>query len=279
MTAMKCDCHIHMVLDGAWYKTALARHEKAPEEAFVREILATYRDLGYAYLRDGGDRLGASALAQRLSPEYGIRYRTPLAPISKKGHYGGFIGIQFENLKEYAALVKAHKGDFVKIMISGLMDFNVAGRLTEEGLSEEEIAEMVHIAHSEGHCVMAHGNGPANVLAAAKAEVDSIEHGAYLNDEALAAMKEAGTVWVPTVSTVANLRGKGRFEEAAVQEIYACARENLRKFAALGGLIAVGSDAGAWAVPHGCESEEQLLRLDVPAEILAKGNAKIMEKF
>ncbi len=276
---MKCDCHIHMVLDGEYWRAALARHEKAPDEGFVRGILGIYQGLGYTYLRDGGDRLGASALAQRLAPEYGLRYRTPLAPISKRGHYGGFIGVQYADLREYAALIKAHKGDFVKIMISGLMDFDQAGRLTEDGLGAGEIRELVHIAHSEGFAVMAHGNGPKNVLAAAEAGVDSIEHGAYLNEEALAAMAEGGTVWVPTISTVANLRGKGRFCEAAVEAIYASARENLRKFSHMGGLIAVGSDAGAWAVPHGCESEEGLLLKDVPAQCLAQGNQKITEIF
>ncbi len=276
---MKCDCRIHMVLDGLYWKDALARHEKAPDEAFVRETLAVYQSLGYGYLRDGGDRLGAGALARQLAPEYGLRYRTPLAPISKRGHYGGFIGIRFSDLREYAALVKAHRGDFIKIMISGLMDFDRAGCLTEVGLTEAEITEMIHIAHSEGFSVMAHGNGSANVLAAARAGVDSIEHGAYLTEEALAAMAEQGTVWVPTISTVANLRGKGRFSEEAVQAIYSSARENFRRFTALGGLIAVGSDAGAWAVPHGCETEEALLLADVPAEVLARGNAKIMEKF
>ena len=76
------DCHMHMVLDGVNWKSAIARHENAPEEAFIRDALARYRDLGYTYLRDGGDRWGAGAYAREIAAEFGIRYTTPLAPSS-----------------------------------------------------------------------------------------------------------------------------------------------------------------------------------------------------
>ena len=63
-------------------------------------------------------------------------------------------------------------------------------------------------------------------------------------------MGENGTVWGPTLSAIGNLRGTGRFDEGAVSAIYESAGENLRRFAKIGGLIAPGSDAGAWAVLH-----------------------------
>ena len=107
-----------------------------------------------------------------------------------------------------------------------------------------------HIAHSEGFSVMAHANGARTVEAAAVAGVDSIEHGAYLDDDALAAMAGNGTIWCPTLSAIGNLRGRGRFDEAAVNAIYGSSVENLRKFTKIDGLVAPGSDAGAWAVPH-----------------------------
>ncbi len=282
---MKCDCHMHMVLDGVEWKNAMQRHKNAPDEAFIRAVLECYQRLGYTYLRDGGDRLEAGKRARALAGEYGIRYRTPLAPISKRGHYGGFIGVQFDTLKEYAQLVKKARedgADFIKIMISGLMDFDRFGVLTEAGLPAGEIREMIHIAQSEGFSVMAHANGARTVEAAAQAGVDSVEHGAYLDEESLAAMTEMGTVWVPTVSTIANLRGKFRFREEAVQAIFASASENIRRFGAMGGRIAVGSDAGAWAVPHGCDTEESLLGQILGAaagEILAEGNRRILERF
>ena len=282
---MYADCHIHMVLDGENWKAAIARHSGGPDENRIRETLARYQSLGFAYLRDGGDRWGVGKRARELAGAYGITYRTPLAPLHKAGHYGGFIGEKYESLKDFSGkVVKTREsgGDFLKIMISGLMDFDRFGVLTEPGLEPGEIREVIHIAHEEGMAVMAHANGADPVLAAAEAGVDSVEHGAYLNGEALHAMRQARTVWVPTLSTIGNLRGKGRFCEAAVERILESAQENVRAFAALGGLIAPGTDAGAWAVPHGSLTEYALLRqtLGPGAEaVLEAGLREIQRKF
>ena len=282
---MNCDCHIHMVLDGQDWKAAIAAHREAPNDAIIRMNLRRWQAAGITYLREGGDRWGVGARARALAPEYGIRLVTPLSPLYKAGHYGSFIGTAFETPQEYAALVEKQKkdgADFIKIMISGLMDFDRFGVLTQEGLEPTLIQELVHIAHEEGLAVMAHANGARTVRAAAQAGVDSVEHGAYLDEEALHAMQEAGTVWVPTLSTIGNLRGKGRFQEQAVAQIFQSAAENVRRFAALGGLLAPGSDAGAWAVPHGSLSEYKLLR-DVLGEnaedVLKKGADKIKAVF
>mgnify|MGYP000570963656 FL=1 len=118
---VRCDCHIHMVLDGADWKRAIARHSGGVDEVWVRRVLETYRKLGFAYLRDGGDRWGVGAKARSLAGEYGITYRTPLSPLCAQGHYGGFIGEKYENLSQYAAMVtqkRAEGADFIKIMIS-----------------------------------------------------------------------------------------------------------------------------------------------------------------
>ena len=282
---MTCDCHMHMVLDGVDWKAAIAAHENSPKEALIRERLGRYRELGFSYLRDGGDRWGVGKRARALAPEYGITYRTPLAPLCKAGHYGGFIGRKYENLREYAALVGEQRkqgADFIKIMISGLMDFDRFGVLTEEGLPSGEIRELIHIAHQEGFAVMTHANGARTVEAAAAAGVDSVEHGAYLDGDALAAMREMGTVWVPTLSTIGNLRGRGRFDQGAVEAILASAAENVRRFSAMGGLLAPGTDAGAWAVPHGSLTEYRLMEEilgDRTEDILGKGIREIQRKF
>ncbi len=267
---------MHMVLDGVDWRRAIARHSEKADEAFARAVLQTYRDLGFAYLRDGGDHRGAGALGRALAGEYGIVYRTPLAPLCKAGHYGAFIGEKYENFREYATLVRKHRengADFIKIMISGLMDFDRFRVLTEEGLSAAEIAELIHIAHEEGFSVMAHANGARTVEAAARAGVDSVEHGAYLDEDALHAMCENSVIWCPTLSTVGNLRGRGRFEEAAVRRILASAQENVAAFAEMGGLLAVGTDAGAWAVPHGSLTEYDLL-----GEVLGARTEEVLER-
>ena len=280
---MKADCHMHMILDGVEWKSAIARHAEKPDIPWIRGVLETYRQQGYTYLRDGGDRWGAGAAAREIALEYGIHYVTPLAPLCCKGHYGGFIGQVYEDLQQYARLVAEHRqqgADFIKIMISGLMDFDRAGVLTEEGLSPALIRELIHIAHEEGFSVMAHCNGARTMEAAAIAGVDSIEHGAYPDTDALQAMVENHVIWVPTLSTVGNLRGKGRFDEQAVQEIFRRAAEAIAAFAEMGGLIAPGTDAGAWAVPHGCETEEKLLTdCGVSAAALQRGAQEIIKRF
>ncbi len=269
---MKADCHIHMLLDGAYWKDAIARHQHRPDIPYIRGVLSQYQKAGFTYLRDGGDRWDVGKTARTLAPEYGITYKTPLAPLCRQGHYGGFIGIGYENLKEYAKLVKNHQkngADFIKIMISGLMDFSRFGRLTEPGQDPAEIRQIIHIAHEEGFAVMAHANGAETVTVAAEAGVDSVEHGAYLDEAALLAMKEAGTVWVPTLATVSRLPGKGRFPEEAVRRILDSFRENVEKFHAMGGLLAPGSDAGAWQVFHP-ETQDELPNHNGLAVIMGK---------
>ena len=280
---MRADCHMHTILDGIEWRSAIARHNPVPDEGWIHAMLKTYQQLGFTYLRDGGDRWGAGAKSRELAPEYGITYRTPLAPLCKAGHYGTFIGEKYENFMEYAELVKKHRrngADFIKIMISGLMDFDHYGVLTEPGFPAEEIKELIHIAHEEGFSVMAHCNGAPAAIAAAESGVDSIEHGAYLDGEALAAMRENRVVWVPTVSTIGNLLGKGRFREEAVKAILESALSNVAAFRELGGLLAPGTDAGAWAVEHGCCTEEAwLAKAGVTDRDLQRGIAAIKEKF
>ena len=304
---MVADCHMHMILDGVDWKNAIRRHENGPDIPWIRAQLAIYQSQGYTYLRDGGDRWGAGAAARAIAHEYGIEYRTPLAPLCQEGHYGGFIGLTYRNMGEYAQLVQGMidgewiatcrmpagpmwasaptKGeltgaDFIKIMISGLMDFHQFGKLTLPSLPSDHIRELIHIAHDMGMAVMAHANGPEAVIAAAEAGVDSVEHGAYLNEEALSAMAENGVVWVPTVSTVANLRGKDRFPEDQVEKILECNLSNVVAFHEMGGLLAPGSDAGAWSVPHGANTEYDLLTgVGVTEAALDRGAAVIQRKF
>ena len=282
---MNCDCHMHMVLDGVDWRAAIARHRSQPDEAFIRKALELYQRKGITYLRDGGDRWGVGENARALAPQYGITYRTPLAPLCQKGHYGSFIGECYVNLKEYAQLVagiRQRGGDFIKIMISGLMDFNQFGVLTEEGLPESQIRELIHIAHQEGFSVMAHANGARTAEAAARWGADSIEHGAYLDQDALQTMAQMGTVWVPTLSTIGNLLGTRRFPENAVAAILDSALENVAAFHQMGGLLAPGTDAGAWAVPHGSMTETRWLEKALGTEtekILSRGAQAIRDRF
>ncbi len=281
------DCHIHMVLDGVNWKDAIARHKAAPQEALIRQTLECYQALGFSYLRDGGDRWGVCALAAGLAPEYGIRYRSPGFPIYKNGHYGSFIGRGFDSFAEYRALIRearAHGAQFIKLMISGLMDFDHYGVLTDEPLPPELIRDMIACAHDEGFSVMAHANGDGTVCAALAGGVDSIEHGAYLTDETLCRLAESHAVWVPTLVTIGNLIGCGRFPDTVLKPLLAYQMNAVQKAAALGAKIACGSDAGAYRVLHGQGGidERALLRRAIGEDadtVLEAGNAAIMARF
>lgn len=282
---MLADCHIHMVLDGIYYRDAIDAHRQGPREDLIRSRLEAYKNAGFTYLRDGGDRWGVGVAARSLAGEYGITYRTPVFPIHKTGHYGGFIGCGYSTWDEYEELlaqVRRGNGDFVKLMISGLMDFNCFGVLTGAPLAPDEIRQLIWRAHDRGYRVMVHANGAETVIAAAEAGVDSVEHGAYLNEEALHAMKEAGAIWVPTLSTIGNLLETDRFPHEAVQQILDCAMENVSHFHAMGGLLAPGTDAGAYAVPHACLSEYRLLEAAIGPQchkVLAAGIKELQNRF
>lgn len=251
---MNGECHAHLFMDGIDYKKAVARHKEGVDREQVRMELEAYQKHQVSYIRDGGDRFGVSVYARSIAEEYGIEYRTPVFSISRKGHYGRIVGRQAESLKEVAELVKEvkrQKGDFVKIMVSGIMEYSGFGRLSEEALEKEWIQEMIHIAHEEGMAVMVHGNGREAVLPAVLAGADSIEHGNYIDEECLLAMKEMGCIWVPTIVTTKNLIHCGRYDDLVLEKIYQMERENLSRGAAIGVKLACGSDAGAYRVLHG----------------------------
>ena len=284
---MAVDCHIHMALDGGYWRDALKRHMDAPDERFIRETLERYQKQGFTYLRDGGDRWDAGLRASQIAAEYGITYRTPCFPICRKGHYGGFIGKGFETIEEFRKLVKEVRqrgGHFIKLMISGLMDFDHYGVLTDEPMPEDLILETTKIAHGEGFSVMAHANGDEAVQGAVKAGIDSVEHGAYLSDETLRMLAESKTVWVPTLAPVGDLIGDERFPESVTRPLLAYQMNAVKKAAELGAFIASGSDAGAYRVHHVQGGLEELAFLRTALgenadEILSRGAAEIQARF
>ncbi len=247
------ECHMHIFMNGIDYRRAVQLQKNGVDETVIRNHLKEYQRRGITWLREGGDIYQTSRRTMLLAPEYGITYRTPIYAIHKKGHYGAIVGREFETMKEYHGLIqnlRSQGGHFVKIMISGIMDF-VHGGLTEESLSDEEIKEVIHIAHEEGFSVMAHTNGARAVRAAALFGADSIEHGNFCDEDALEAMASAPVVWVPTLVTVRNLIGDGRFPKEVVEEIWQGQKRNLRRAYDLGVHLALGSDAGAFRVLHG----------------------------
>lgn len=285
------ECHAHIIMDGVNYRRAVDMHKNGPDDQIIKAHLKAYQDKGITFVRDGGDALGVSLRAKEIAPEYGIDYRTPVFAIHKEGHYGSIVGKSFATMREFHDRVLEAKkagADFIKIMTTGIMDFNAHGAVTGTPLDAAEVKEMVHIAHEEGMNVMSHTNGDYGVQAAVEAGVDSLEHGNYMNEDSLAMLAQSHTVWVPTLVTVRNLMGDGRYEDEVLWPIIESAKENVRKAFQLGIKVAPGSDAGAYRVLHGqgiqdemdsfVEFLEEEKRDDV-YRWLADGEVEIKKKF
>ncbi|MBO4365923.1 MAG: amidohydrolase family protein [Eggerthellaceae bacterium] len=248
------ECHAHIAMDGVNYTQGMARHANGPNEAHIRSCFEAYRERGISFVRDGGDKYGVSRLAARIAPEYGIDYRTPIFAIHRKGGYGSIVGRAFQDMREYTVLVEeaaAQGADFIKIMTTGIMDFNEFGRITHFDLDAAEVREMVHIAHEQGFAVMSHTNGKQAVLAAIEAGVDSIEHGNYIDEECITALAQSRTCYVPTATVARNLTGRGLFDEETLTRIWEASCRAIAVAVEAGCIVALGSDAGAVGVPHG----------------------------
>ncbi|MDO4343314.1 MAG: amidohydrolase family protein [Eubacteriales bacterium] len=287
------ECHAHIFMDGLNYRTAVAEHKNSVNIERVREHLRAYQVFAIPFVRDGGDRFGVSEKAKELAGEYGIDYRTPVFAIHRMGHYGHIVGVGAESLGDYREKVeevRRRHGDFIKIMVSGIIEYDCFGRLSEEALEPEWIKEMIHIAHAEGFAVMVHANGREAVLPAVLAGADSIEHGNYIDGDCMDAMADTGCIWVPTIVTTANLFGCGRYEDEILKKIYDMECENLSRAYEKGVQLALGSDAGAYMVPHGkgvCQEREVFERVlgtteqkrKALGEHLRAGETKIRQMF
>ncbi len=279
---MKIDAHIHIALDGTDWRQAKARHEKAPNEQWIRQTLAAYANAGFTYLRDGGDKWGVSLCAAQLAQEYGISYVSPAFPLYPKGQYGGFLGVPFSNLKEYQTLVdKAlfQGAHFVKLMLSGILDFNCYGKISSPGLSKQELMPLVAYAHKRGLPVMAHVNTSPLVEDALAAGVDSIEHGLLMSASTCRKLAASAVVWVPTIAPVQAAHNSGKFSSATTQRICHEQINALLLVAELGGFIACGSDAGSAGVPHVQGAFVERALLPISDDVLQRGEQALIQRF
>ena len=61
------DLHIHMILDGVYYRAAIDAQKEHPLDGLVRARLSDYQARGVCLLRDGGDAWGVSLRARELA--------------------------------------------------------------------------------------------------------------------------------------------------------------------------------------------------------------------
>ena len=127
--------------------------------------------------------------------------------------------------------------------------------------SEDELRAIIVAAKDYGFRVAAHAHGAEGLKRALRAGVDSIEHGTFMDDEALALFKKHGAWYVPTISA-------GRFVGEKAKELDYYSPMVRPKAAAVGPQIqatfgrawkagvkiAFGTDAGVF--PHGENAKE-----------------------
>lgn len=88
--------------------------------------------------------------------------------------------------------------DVIKIAATGGVTTNTAAGLGQQ-IADDELVAIVETAHRLGRRVIAHAHGADGIKAALRAGVDSIEHGSFLDPEAVKLMKAKGTYMVPTL--------------------------------------------------------------------------------
>jgi len=126
--------------------------------------------------------------------------------------------------------------------------------------SLDEMRAIVADAHRLGRKVAAHAHGGDGIKWAVEAGVDSIEHGTYIDDEAIAMMKKRGTYLVPTLYLGDWLLENAErihlpdYALAKARVVLPEARKNLGRAFRAGVKVALGTDAAVY--PHGLNARE-----------------------
>jgi imidazolonepropionase-like amidohydrolase len=149
--------------------------------------------------------------------------------------------------------------DLIKVCATGGV-LSLGDNPQHSQFTQEEMKAIVADAHRLGRKVAAHAHGAEGIRWAAEAGVDSIEHGSYIDDPAIAAMKEHGTYLVPTLylgDWMIDNAGLTRLPApllAKAKDVIPAARKNIAHAFASGVKVAFGTDAAVY--PHGLNAHE-----------------------
>ncbi len=156
--------------------------------------------------------------------------------------------------------------DVIKICATGGV-LSLADEVDTPQLTQEEMNAIVDEAHRLRKKVAAHAHGAEGAKTAIRAGVDSIEHGSFLDDEALRMMKERGTFLVPTLLAGEYVAGRAAIrhyppEIAAKAKAAVEVRSDMfRRALRMGVKIAFGTDSAI--SPHGMNAQEFALMVDL----------------
>jgi imidazolonepropionase-like amidohydrolase len=122
--------------------------------------------------------------------------------LTMTGGHGHDIGIEVDSPDEArkAARTNLKRGvDCLKLMATGgVMTPGVEPGAAQ--LTEEELRAGISEAHKAGRRTASHAQGTEGIKAAIRAGIDTIEHGIFLDEEAINMMVERGVVYVPTLA-------------------------------------------------------------------------------
>jgi imidazolonepropionase-like amidohydrolase len=152
-----------------------------------------------------------------------------------------------------------HGADVIKTCATGGV-LSLTDDVDTPQLTQAELDALVDEAHALRRKAAAHAHGASGAKRAIRAGIDSIEHGSFLDEEALDMMKQRGTYYVPTLMAAQGLRERltDGFLPPPVavkaRQAMAAVDDTVRKAIAKGVRIAVGTDATVY--PHGRNAEE-----------------------
>jgi imidazolonepropionase-like amidohydrolase len=281
------DTHVHLLLQDMDVQTIM----NTPLSLnFYKSIAYMRRTIkaGVTCVRDGG---GADAGVKRAVDEglvLGPRMQISVSALSTTGGHGDGWTISGNVLNLLPAYPGAPNGicDGVEEVRRKVREVLRAGAevikvCTTGGVlsptdhpeftqfSPEELAVMVQEgAYRRGVRVMAHAQGAEGVKNAIRAGIHSIEHGIYLDDEAIELMLEHGAFLVPTllapVAVLEIAESSGAMPEYGVRkarESIDAHRDSIARAYKAGVRIAMGTDAGV--APHGTNLRELGLMCDI----------------
>ncbi|WAA08545.1 metal-dependent hydrolase family protein [Fervidibacillus albus] len=279
------DTHVHMMFQQTDYNTRFQtpfsfRFYKAIEH-FRRTIetgITSVRDAGFTdvgvkkAVDDGlisGPRLQVSVIPLTITGGHGdgwTRSGINLTDSTYPTMPSGIVDGTEEVTKKVREVLRAG-ADVIKVHATGgVMSPTDHPEFTQFSLEELEI--IVREANfRKGVKVMAHAQGSEGIKNAIRAGIHSIEHGIYLDDEAIELMLEKGTYLVPTllapVSVLEQFESSSNIPKHAEQksrEVIDIHRESFSKAYRAGVKIAMGTDAGV--MPHGTNLRELGLMVD-----------------
>ena len=174
--------------------------------------------------------------------------------------------------------------DMIKVCASGGV-LSLTDDVDTPQLTQEELNAIVDEAHALRRKTAAHAHGAEAAKRAIRAGIDSIEHGSFLDDEALDMMKQRGTYLVPTLMAIQGIQeqlDRGVYMPPAIEKKARAAIASLhsmfQRAMAKGVKIGLGTDAAVYR--HGRNPEEfhQMVDLGMkPIDALKAGTSSDAE--